>query len=75
MGAGRPAETWLNLVGLLRGGAVDQPYLTPRLAIRGSSVRFGVMRMRDVRAEVGVRVAATQRAAMSLGAQLAQSGV
>ena len=24
---------WLNLLGLLRRGAVDQPYLTPRLVI------------------------------------------
>jgi hypothetical protein len=44
---------------LLRGGAVDQPYLTPRLAVRGSRVRFGVVRIRDVSGdEADVRAAA-----------------
>jgi len=64
VGAGMPDETWLNRVGLLRGGAVDQPYLTPRLAVRGKSVRFAVTRTRDVMEvedEAEVRAAA-QRA-------------
>lgn len=34
---GRPAETWLKRPGVAfeRAGAVVQPYLTPRLAMRG----------------------------------------
>ena len=35
MSVGRPAVCWLNRLGLLRGTAVDQPFLTPRLAIKG----------------------------------------
>jgi hypothetical protein len=74
VGAGSPADTWLNRVGLLRGGAVDQPYLTPRLAVRGSSVRFGVMRTRDVREDEADVRAAAQRAG-SRGAMVAGSTI
>lgn len=35
---GRPAVGWLKRFGLPRAGAVDQPYLTPRLVMRGRRV-------------------------------------
>lgn len=35
---GSPAVGWLNRAGLSRLLAVVQPYLTPRLAVRGSNV-------------------------------------
>lgn len=49
VGVGTPAETWLNRVGLPRAGAVDQPYWTPRLVVRGRrALPFSVMRIRGI---------------------------
>ncbi len=39
VGAGMPKLTWLKRLGLSRGFWVLQPYLTPRLAVRGRRVR------------------------------------
>lgn len=63
VGAGRPALCWLNRVGFVRGFAVDQPYLTPRFAVRGRRVCRSVMRTRGFSEELLVRAAA-QRADM-----------
>lgn len=35
VGAGMPEVTWLKRLGLARGERVDQPYLTPRVVVRG----------------------------------------